>query len=53
MEDLPEEEVEKTLLEAQVLARCKHASIVRYKECFIRHSPLTMCIVMEYADGGK
>ncbi|XP_050720905.1 serine/threonine-protein kinase Nek4-like [Eriocheir sinensis] len=52
MDDLSEEEVEKTRLEAEVLARCRHASIVRYKECFMRPSPATMCLVMEYADGG-
>ncbi|XP_063884302.1 serine/threonine-protein kinase Nek3-like isoform X1 [Scylla paramamosain] len=52
LEDLPAEEVEKTRQEAEVLARCKHASIVRYKECFVRPTPLTMCLVMEYAGGG-
>lgn len=51
--DLSEEELEKTQREASVLARCKHINIIRYKESFLIGSPLTMCLVMEYADGGE
>ncbi|KAL7638877.1 UNVERIFIED_CONTAM: hypothetical protein RMT77_010411 [Armadillidium vulgare] len=50
--DLSEDELEKTQREASVLARCKHINIIRYKESFLIGSPLTMCLVMEYADGG-
>ncbi|KAB7497985.1 Serine/threonine-protein kinase Nek1 [Armadillidium nasatum] len=49
--DLSEDELEKTQREASVLARCKHINIIRYKESFLIGSPLTMCLVMEYADG--
>lgn len=30
--------------------RCPY--IIKYKEAFIEENPSTLCIVMEYADGG-
>ena len=48
-----EEELEKVRTEARILARCKHNNIIRYKDHFMIQPPLTMCLVMEYADGGK
>ena len=50
---MSEEDLEKTRTEATILARCKHNSIIRYKEYFMLPDPATMCLVMEYADGGK
>lgn len=52
VEEMAEEDVEKTKTEATILARCKHSSIIRYKEFFMLTDPKTMCLVMEYADGG-
>ncbi|XP_047472694.1 serine/threonine-protein kinase Nek3-like [Penaeus chinensis] len=52
VEEMSEEELEKTRTEATILARCKHSSIIRYKEYFMLADPATMCLVMEYADGG-
>ena len=46
------EELEKVRTEARILARCKHNNIIRYKDHFMMQPPLTMCLVMEYADGG-
>nr|XP_045605280.1 serine/threonine-protein kinase Nek5-like isoform X2 [Procambarus clarkii] len=46
------DELEKTWTEVAILARCKHSSIIRYKEYFMLEGPATMCLVMEYADGG-
>ncbi|XP_068224750.1 serine/threonine-protein kinase Nek3-like [Palaemon carinicauda] len=52
VDEMSEEELEKTRTEATILARCKHSSIIRYKEYFMLTDPATMCLVMEYADGG-
>lgn len=52
VDEMSEEELEKTRTEATILARCKHNSIIRYKEYFMLSNPATMCLVMEYADGG-
>ncbi|XP_064099117.1 uncharacterized protein LOC135210212 isoform X2 [Macrobrachium nipponense] len=52
VDEMSEEELEKTRTEATILARCKHSSIIRYKEYFMLQDPATMCLVMEYADGG-
>ncbi|XP_076035639.1 serine/threonine-protein kinase Nek5-like isoform X3 [Oratosquilla oratoria] len=50
--DMPKEDIEKSYMEASILRRCKHNNIIRYKEVFILPHPKTLCIVMEYADGG-
>ncbi|KAK7075075.1 regulation of replicative cell aging [Halocaridina rubra] len=52
VDEMSDEELEKTRTEATILARCKHNSIIRYKEYFMLTDPATMCLVMEYADGG-
>lgn len=52
VEEMSSEELERTRTEATILARCKHTSIIRYKEYFMMENPATMCLVMEYADGG-
>ena len=36
----------------RILASINHANIVAYKEAFFEESTQTLCIVMEFADGG-
>ncbi|XP_071535766.1 serine/threonine-protein kinase Nek11-like isoform X2 [Panulirus ornatus] len=52
VDQMSDEELEQARTEATILARCKHSSIIRYKEYFMLENPATMCLVMEYADGG-
>ena len=44
-----------TFNEVNIIRKCCHVNIIRYKECFIQQSPMNipvLCIVMEYADSG-
>uniref|UniRef100_A0A2P2I6B6 non-specific serine/threonine protein kinase n=1 Tax=Hirondellea gigas TaxID=1518452 RepID=A0A2P2I6B6_9CRUS len=52
VENMTKAEVQKANTEAIILSRCKHNNIVRYKEVFMVANPATLCLVMEYADGG-
>jgi len=36
----------------RILASIEDPNIVAYKEAFLTDNPSTLCIVMEYADGG-
>lgn len=38
--------------EVRILASIEHPNIVGYKEAFFEESSQTLCIVMEFADGG-
>ena len=38
--------------EVRILASIEHENIAGYKEAFFEESSSTLCIVMEYADGG-
>ena len=49
---LSEKEKLNALNEVRILASIKNPCIVGYKEAFFEDSPLTLCIVMEYAGGG-
>lgn len=49
---LNEKEKENALNEVRILASIEHPNIVGYKEAFFEESTQTLCIVMEYADGG-
>lgn len=40
-----------TLTEVEVLARCRHINVVRYKETFLHNG--SICIAMSYAEGGE
>ena len=52
MLSLNEKEKQNALNEVRLLASVKHPNIVQYKESFIDESSQTLCLVMEYADGG-
>ena len=49
---LNEKEKENALNEVRILASIEHVNIVAYKEAFFEESSSTLCIVMEFADGG-
>ena len=49
---LREKEKLAALNEVRILASIKSPFIISYKEAFIEESDKSLCIVMEYADGG-
>ena len=52
MKGLSAKEKENALNEVRILASLESPYIIKYKEAFIEDNPSTLCIVMEYADGG-
>ena len=49
---LNDKEKDNALNEVRILASLEHPNIVAYKEAFFEESTQTLCIVMEFADGG-
>ena len=49
---LSEKERENALNEVRILASIEHPNVIAYKEAFFEESSQTLCIVMEFADGG-
>jgi NIMA (never in mitosis gene a)-related kinase 1/4/5 len=49
---LKEKEKRNALNEVRFLASIKHPNIISYKEAFFDESSQSLCLVMEYADGG-
>lgn len=49
---LNDKEKDNALNEVRILASIEHDNIAAYKEAFLEESTSTLCIVMEYADGG-
>lgn len=49
---LTEKEKENALNEVRILASVSCENVVSYKDAFWENSPSSLCIVMEYADGG-
>ncbi|CDW81246.1 protein kinase domain containing protein [Stylonychia lemnae] len=49
---LSEKEKESALNEVRILASIEHENIIGYKEAFFDENSSTLCIVMEFADGG-
>ena len=52
IKNIPKKERESTKLEVELLRRLNHPNIVRYFESFLSKNSETLCIVMEYCDGG-
>jgi serine/threonine protein kinase len=52
MTKLSQKEKENALNEVRILASINDPNIVSYKEAFLIEDPPTLCIIMEYADGG-
>ena len=49
---LSEREKANALNEVRILASIQHPNIIGYKEAFFEDASSTLCIIMEYADGG-
>jgi NIMA (never in mitosis gene a)-related kinase len=52
MVHLSAKEKENALNEVRILASINHPNVIAYKEAFIEEISSTLCIVMEYANGG-
>lgn len=52
MGSLSAKEKENALNEVRILASIQNENIISYKESFFEDSTSSLCIVMEYADGG-
>ena len=52
MSKLTAKEKENALNEVRILASLHHPNLVSYKEAFFEESSLSLCIIMEYCDGG-
>lgn len=52
MVKLSERERQNALNEVRILASIKHTNIIGYKEAFFEESTSSLCIIMDYADGG-
>ena len=48
---LNEKERDQALMEIEILAKCKHINVIKYKEAYIAGECL--CLAMEYASRGK
>jgi len=49
---LSHKEKQNAINEVRILASLSHENIASYKEAFLDESTSTLCIVMEFADGG-
>lgn len=49
---LKEKEKENALNEVRILASLNYKYVIGYKEAFIDENTNTLCIIMEYAEGG-
>jgi NIMA (never in mitosis gene a)-related kinase len=52
LKDLKEKEVQNAVNEVRILASIKHINVISYKEAFMEPKTKSLCIVMEFADGG-
>jgi len=52
MVKLSDKEKENALNEVRILASIKHQNISSYNESFIDEPSSSLCIIMEYSDGG-
>lgn len=49
---LSDKEKDSALNEVRILASIEHPNIIGYKDAFFEEASSTLCIVMEFADGG-
>ena len=52
MSKLTAKEKDNAINEVRILASLDHENVAGYKEAFFEETSQTLCIVMEYADGG-
>ena len=49
---LSAKEKDNALNEVRILASIEHPNIISYKDAFFEEASQSLCIVMEFADGG-
>lgn len=49
---LSQKEKDNAINEVRILASVNHPNVAGYKEAFFEQATSTLCIVMEFADGG-
>ena len=49
---LSEKEKNNALNEVRILASVKHPNVIAYKEAFIDEDSKSLCLILEYANGG-
>jgi len=49
---LTDKEKDNSINEVRILASIKHENVAAYKEAFFEQGTSSLCIIMEYADGG-
>jgi NIMA (never in mitosis gene a)-related kinase len=52
MQKLSSKEKENALNEVRILASISHPNVIGYKEAFFEDKTNSLCVVMEFADGG-
>ena len=52
IKNIPKKEREATKIEVELLKRLNHPNIVRYVDSFLSRNNESLCIAMEYCDGG-
>ena len=52
MRGLDKKERENALNEVRILASIQHQNVIGYKEAFFDDKTHSLCVVLEYADGG-
>ncbi|KAJ1449761.1 hypothetical protein M885DRAFT_534558 [Pelagophyceae sp. CCMP2097] len=52
LKNIPKKERDACRMEVQLLKKMKHPNIVGYKDSFFNNKNDSLCIVMQYADGG-
>ena len=53
LENMNEEEKKESYLEGKILEKLDHPNIIKFREVYLTKKPkLTLCIVMDFADGG-
>ena len=52
IKNIPKKEREATKMEVDLLRRLNHPNIVQYKDSFLSNQGNSLCIAMEYCDGG-
>ena len=50
---LNEKERDQALMEIEILAKCKHLNVIKYKHAFVDTAAAVLGIVMEFAKFGK
>lgn len=51
---MSDDQLKEAFLESKILERLDHPNIIKFREVYLTNNPkLTMCLVMDYADGNN